>query len=109
MVKCKCIDDSNKSRFIDSSEWVKKDNEYTIKFISFHPNQGNIQGCLLSEIALTEKSKPFEYYKLSRFSISIDQLPALIELAKECTKLNEFSIEELIKESELMIIENEEY
>jgi hypothetical protein len=105
MVKCICIDDSDKSKFIHSSEWIKKDNEYSIIFVSFHPGQGGIQGCLLAEVSLTEKSKPYEYYKLSRFAILKSDWDKFIELCKNCTELDNVSIEELIKETELQIIE----
>lgn len=104
MVKCICINDSEKSKFIDAKEWIEKGKEYTIIFISFHPNQGNIQGCLLAEVSLTEKSKPFEYYKLSRFAIRLEYIKAFYELAKDCSEMDDtFSLEELLKETEVEV------
>ncbi|MGB0881448.1 MAG: hypothetical protein ACPGSO_00735 [Vicingaceae bacterium] len=95
-VKCVCVNDKNKPIKIDESRWVKKDNEYSITHIYYHPNQG-IQGVELKEVKLLEKDAPFEAYRLDRFGIYIDQLDKLKELIKLCTDLNDFDIEELIK------------
>ena len=105
MVKATCVNDKNRPQQIPQSKWLVKDNEYTIIKVTIHPNQNGIQGCELAEISLDETCLPYEYYKLDRFAISQDDLEALIELMKLSSTLNDVEINELIKESELVITE----
>jgi|JI8StandDraft_1071087.scaffolds.fasta_scaffold256623_2 hypothetical protein len=105
MVKATCVNDTNKPKQIPQNKWLVKDNEYTIIKVTIHPNQNGIQGCELAEISLDETCLPYEYYKLDRFAISQDDLEALIELMKLSSTLNDVEINELIKESELVITE----
>ena len=104
MIKCICINDSNKPIEIPSSNWIKKDENYHITHIYYHPDQG-IQGCSLYEKPLGEDCTPYESFKLSRFAINVDDLESLIELMKNCTELNDVDIQQLIEESELELIE----
>lgn len=106
-VKCICIDDTNKPKEIPSNKWVQKDKEYHIIHVYVQVNQGNIQGVDLAEISLDESCAPYQTFRLSRFAINIDDLPKLIELMKLCTELKDIDIEKLIKEEELIYIENE--
>lgn len=103
MVNCICINDKRKPAEIPADRWVKKDEEYRITHVYFHPKQG-IQGCTLYEKPLDESCKPYETFKLSRFAIHLEDLPAFIELCKLCTELNDVEIKQLIEESELQTI-----
>lgn len=103
MVNCICINDENRPVQIPIEKWVKKDDQYRITHVYFHPKQG-IQGCTLYEKPLDETCKPYETFKLSRFAIHLEDLPAFIELCKMCTELNDVEIKELIEESELQTI-----
>lgn len=105
MIRTICINDENKPEKIPQKKWVEKDKEYHIIKITVHKNQNNIQGCELAEISLDESCLPYEYYKLDRFAISKDDLEALIELMKLSSELNDIEINELIKESELVIVD----
>lgn len=102
MVKVTCIDDS-KPEGIISSEWIKKGEEYHITFVSWHPLQKEA-GCLLYEKELTEKSSPYEYYLLKRFSIIQEELLKLLELIKECNNLPVIDMNEFIKSTELEFV-----
>jgi len=102
MIKAICIDDSDKPKEIPQSKWLKKDSEYTIIKVTVHSNQKNIQGCELSEISLDESCLPYEYYKLSRFAIALDDMQKLIELAKLSSELSDEQIEKLL-EKELLL------
>ena len=104
MIKTLCINAEGKPKEIPQSKWLEKDKEYHIIKITVHKNQDNIQGCELAEISLDESCAPYEYYKLDRFAISKDDLEALIELMKLSSELNNVEIGELIKESELVIV-----
>ena len=103
MIKVKCINDKDKSKFIHPTEWIVKDKEYHIIYISWHPQQ-RCNGCLLSEVTLTEKSKPFEYYRMDRFAIPVESLEDLLELAKNCADLGDINIDELLKETEIKVL-----
>ena len=104
MIKATCIDDTNKPVQIPSSKWIKLDESYHITHIYYHPNQG-IQGCDIYEKPLGEECYPYETFKLSRFAINVTDLERFIELAKNCTELNNIDIKNLIKESQLEIVE----
>lgn len=104
MIPCICIDDANKPLPIPKEKWVKLDEEYHIDLITIHPNQGFIQGCSLHEKPL-ENCAPFEYFKLSRFAIKLEDLEALIQLMKDSTELNDLDISKLLKESGIQIRE----
>jgi len=95
MVKCICIDDSNKPKEIPKRLWVEKGKEYHITHIYFH-NMQFISGCELKEKRLTKYCYPFESYKLSRFGFTHEALKQLIELMKACSELNEIDIKEMI-------------
>jgi len=104
MIECVCINDKDKPKEIPLNDWIVLDEKYHITHIFYHPNQG-IQGCSLYEKPLGEHCSPYESFKLSRFAIDIKDLESLIELIKNCTELNDLDIKELLKSSELEIIE----
>ena len=109
-VPAKCIDDTNRPKEIPVEKWIVKDEEYRILGIYVHVNQGRIQGVTLVEKPLDETCRPYQTFALRRFAFRLEDIPALIQLAKDCSdiqELNNQDIEELIREQVLEIIENE--
>lgn len=106
MVEVICIDDKNKPEEIPARFWIKEGEKVHITLVTFHPLQdGGIQGCELYEKPLPlEHCAPYNFWKLSRFGITPDNLEALIELIKHSTELNEVDIRHLIEETELQTI-----
>ena len=74
-----------------------------ITLVTFHPLQeGGIQGSELYEKPLPlEYCAPYNYWKLSRFGITPENLEALIALIKESAELNEVDVRQLLEEAEL--------
>jgi hypothetical protein len=95
-----CIDDKNKPPEIKQHLWIKKDNEYTITHIYYHPQQ-QIQGVELAEVELDDSCFPYVSFSLARFAIPQDQLELFIALLKDCTDLNDIDIKKLIEEEYL--------
>lgn len=98
MIKCLCIDDSNRPNEIPISKWVKQNHFYHIIYtvtvlpqeeLAFH----------LSEINLTENELPYEYFLAKRFAINKKDLPALLELIKNCSDID-MSVDKLLKMTE---------
>ena len=102
MIKCICIDDSNRPKEIPENKWIKKDNEYHIVWVLKMLNQNNIQGVQLAEITLDESCYPYEAFKMSRFAINIEDLEKLIELMEDCTNFNKELVLDLVKDLELI-------
>lgn len=98
-VPCICIDDKNKPDEIPKDKWVVKLEEYHINHIFIMRNQGNIQGCELSEFDIS-MHKPYNCYRLSRFAFTQENLLKLIELVIECSIINDIpkiQVDELIE------------
>lgn len=95
--KCICIDDSKKPKEIPTTKWVKKDEEYNIVYIFWHPKQ-KVQGVLLSEIELDDSCMPYASYMLKRFAFRKENIASLIELCKACTEMNDVDITSLGEE-----------
>jgi hypothetical protein len=105
MIPCICINDSNRPSQIPIEKWVVKGDKYRISHIYYLPKQKQ-QGCDIYEKPLDESCAPYEMFLLYRFAISINDIPKLIELIKNCTDLNDLDIETLIEESQLEILED---
>ena len=103
MIECLCIDSSKKPPEIPLGRWIQKGFKYHITSVTFQPRQG-IQGCYLREVSLGYDCLPYETYRLSRFAVTQDNLLKLIQMMKDCSDLNYFDINELIKQSELEIV-----
>lgn len=58
-----CIDDSNRPSDVAQSQWVKRNQKYTIDKIEYMHQQG-IMGCTLVEI---QGDFPYTHFALSRF------------------------------------------
>ena len=106
MIEVLCISDSDKPKEIPLGNWIQKGMIYHITHIHFHHFQA-IQGVDLHEVKLTPECYPYETYRLSRFAINLEQLNKFIQMMKDCTELNDVQIDELIKESDLQLIDEE--
>lgn len=100
MIKCICIDDSNRPTSIPAHKWVKKDQEYHIIFAHFLLPQKQL-GVQLEEISLDESCAPFEYFLANRFGINKADIERLIELVYETTKIKT-SINELMEQTQII-------
>lgn len=101
MVKCICVDVSNKPIEIPIEKWPIFGNTYHITRIDYHTKQG-IQGVELHEIKLIN-CQPYETYKLSRFNIPKESIEAFRELLKVCTEMNDIDVDKLLKEEKILI------
>lgn len=100
MIPCVCIDDRNKPREIPAEKWVKQDQTYRILGIYVHPAQDYIRGVKLAELLLDDSCKPYETFRMSRFAIKEEDIPALIQLAQDCAdiqKLKDAEVEEVVR------------
>ena len=102
-VSCLCINNKNRPKEILPQNWINQGTEYTINYVYYHVNQG-IQGVTLNEVQT--KSLEYTSYRLDRFAFTQEGINQLIELMKECTELGKIDIEQLIKESNLELIED---
>lgn len=102
-VPCLCINNKNKPKEVLLQNWINEGTEYTINYVYYHVNQG-IQGVTLNEVQT--KSLEYTSYRLDRFAFTQEGLNQLIELIKECTELGKVDIEQLIRESNLELIED---
>ena len=66
-MKVICINNSNKPNNIPDSEWIKKDEIYTVTSVKAMGLQPGKFGYLLKEIQLSELSFPYELYDADRF------------------------------------------
>jgi hypothetical protein len=81
-MKVICIDSSKKPAKISSDEWIQEGIVYTVvEVVNMGLQQGRL-GVRLKEVALSEKSFPYEYYDSSRF-LPIEGLIAEVEKVKE--------------------------
>jgi len=100
MVKCICIDISDKPEIIPNHMWPVLNKEYHITWIYYHTLQG-VQGVELKEIAI-EGCPPYESYRLTRFAFTKEGIEELMKLFKQCTDANAVDIDELFKELEVI-------
>lgn len=105
MIRALCVDDTNRPTEIPVEKWVKANELYTITSITKHVNQDGILGVKLKEISIDDLS-PYNAFKASRFGISVKDIQAFIDLAKDCAELSDLNIEELINR-ELELYEQE--
>lgn len=95
MIKCICVDDSNRPSAVPVDKWVKKGEEYTLEFtMTVHPQKK--LAVQLQEIELDESCSPYTWFLASRFAFKQEDLGKLIEFIKDCNKIT-FSITDLMK------------
>jgi len=99
MIPCICINDTGRPKEIPINKWVKKGEKYTITYVYWMVKQ-NFRGVDLAEIELDETNKPYTRFALSRFAIPHDKLQEFIELCKACTEMNDFDLEETLRQIE---------
>lgn len=105
MIKCICINDSDKPTKIPESKWLEKDKEYTLAFCITVLPQKQL-AFQLQEIDLDDSCSPFTWFLANRFAFRQEDLEKLAEFIQDCNKIS-FSIKELMKETNIKIIENE--
>lgn len=93
--KCICINDKNRPSQISPEKWIKEGEEYRILGLYVHVNQGNIQGVTLIEKPLDETCQPYQTFALSRFGFRKEDIPALLQLAKDCNDLRDMGDAEI--------------
>ena len=98
MIKCICIDNDNKPKAINTEHWLKKGEEYSVLMIYNMVMQEGILGVVLKEIDLEAHGYHYSCFRMDRFGFELDDLEALVELAKDCAELNDFNVEELLTE-----------
>lgn len=98
MIKCICIDDKNKPKEIPFNKWIKLGNEYTISAVYHMVQPGAVMGVILTSPTLDETCHPYECFRVGRFAIRKQDIPALIELIENCKDLQEFDPMKLIEE-----------
>lgn len=99
MVECVCIDDKGRPKEISINKWVKEGTTYHIIYTVTVLPQKEL-GVVLSEIELTDKELPYEYFLARRFAFTEENLKKLIELIKDCND-TDFSMDELLKQTQL--------
>lgn len=101
MIKTKCINDRHRPNDFPISKWLKKDNEYHITHVYYHPEQ-QIQGVEIAEINMKD-CYPYVSFKIDRFAIAMEDLEKLLELIKDCNDLNgvDIDVDKLIETLEL--------
>ena len=95
MIKCICINDSDKPTKIPSEKWLEKDKEYTLAFCITVLPQKQL-AFQLQEIELDDSCSPYTWFLADRFAFKKEDLPSLIEFIQECNKIT-FSINELMR------------
>jgi len=95
MIKCLCVDDSNKPNSIPQEKWVEKGKEYTILFSMTVLPQKQL-AFQLYEIDLDDSCSPYTWFLANRFSFRREDLESLIAFIQECNRIN-FTINELKK------------
>lgn len=84
MIPCICIDDSNKPEIIPQELWVESGKLYHITDIRTLVAQNRILGVELHEIDLKQiPNCIYQYFKLSRFSFTVEGIMALQKLVEE--------------------------
>lgn len=96
MIKCICVDISNRPNEVPIEVWPKLGEQYHITHVIWLNKMG-LQGVELAEIEIPPSSYPYEYYRLSRFGVAKEDMEGLRELMRTKTKMSEEDIDELFK------------
>lgn len=87
MIRCICIDDSNKPDIIPQDRWIKSGEEYRITWV-FHYPETKSAGFTLYEKPLGEEFLPFESFDAHRFGIAADDLGKFVELCHQSADMD---------------------
>ena len=82
MIKCICINDTEKPSRIPLEKWVKEGEIYTVIFATLVMPQREM-AFVLEEIDLDDSCLPYEYFLAERFAFMKSDLPKLHELIEE--------------------------
>lgn len=88
MIKCICIDDTEKPSIVPEERWVKEGSEYTIVFVTTVLPQRKM-AFMLEEIELDDSCFPYQYYLAERFAFSPKELRKLEAFIKECDEIGD--------------------
>lgn len=102
-IRCICLNDSNKPLEIPSNKWLKKDKEYHITHIYYHPQQ-KVQGFELSEIFLDDSCFPYVSFSANRFGIYKEDMEKFMQMLKDCSDLDGIEVNNLIEELNLEVV-----
>lgn len=94
MIKCICVDDTNRPTSIPPEKWIKKNHEYHIISARVVLPQKQMAVQLL-EINLDESCAPFTYFLGKRFMIRESDIELLMKLVNS-TIVQDNEIKELI-------------
>lgn len=104
MIKAICINDREKPAVIPAEKWVKFLDQYHIIHVGRTPEPNVVITCTLKEITLGAESAPYDGLRIDRFAFDMNDMPALLQLMRDCAELNKVDINQLIKESNLELI-----
>jgi hypothetical protein len=107
MIKCKCIDATNKPSSIPNQLWITKGKEYTVIYVYKMVRMNGMLGVVLREKDLETSIEDHGYscFRIDRFLFRLEDLEALSNLAKDCADLNDFNIDELIEQEVITELE----
>ena len=86
MIKCLCVDDSNKPNQIPQEKWLEKGKEYTLAFTMTVLPQRQL-ALQVEEIDLDDSCSPYTWFLANRFNFREEDLKKLIEFIKECNHI----------------------
>jgi len=87
MIKCICVDDSNKPSKIPDHKWIKKGQEYHVIFALYTMPQNKL-AVQLNEILLDESCAPYEYFRADRFNFRSEDLYRIMDMVRLSSQLN---------------------
>lgn len=111
MIPCICRDDKNKPSSIPTDKWIVEKNKYHVTYVYAMDLQNGILGVVLKEIDLESTAEQTGYmcFKMSRFAFKLEDIPALLELMKDCHEIGKMDFNKLlevnkVKEPEELIL-----
>jgi 1,4-alpha-glucan branching enzyme len=99
MIKCVCINDTDRPSKIPQHKWLEKGKEYTLAFTMTVLPQKKL-AFQVQEIDLDDSCSPFTWFLANRFAFRQEDLDKLAEFIQECNHIT-FSLKELMKETNI--------
>jgi hypothetical protein len=88
--KVVCIDNSNRPSGIKASNWIDKDETYTVVYACYMSRQNNIIGFKLNEVSLPVGGE-YEFFKAARFrpfsELDAEAEEAMFQLLQEVDEM----------------------